>query len=58
MPKTPQVSNKETRERLDTTPLGRRWDDDTIIASDAPETTIRLAGQRFTISGSGRIRMA
>jgi len=36
------------------------WREDARVdmPSDMPADVIRIAGQRFTISGSGRIRMA
>ncbi len=64
MAKTPQISNAETYARLGTTPLGMRPGDlardldRDVLPSDLRDDTIRIAGQRFVISGSGRIRMA
>lgn len=35
-----------------------RTDEAQVVCADGPGDVIKLAGQRFTISGSGRIRMA
>lgn len=46
-----------TKKPVKVTPIWRT-EDQGVICADVPQDVVRLAGQRFTISGSGRIRMA
>lgn len=53
-----ETTKQAVHRRVVVEPLYRADGEQAIVCADGPGDTIRLAGERFTISGSGRIRMA